>query len=422
MSSYNTQEQQVIRYLEAKYIDRRNRPMKSARGVSKQEIMEDCSLDEGTYYRVIARLQADGLAHTTAQGAVGEFLNVHDSIVEVIQRIDAQAPVESRMMSDSEVEAFAKQGLLMEQGRVSFIVPEVNPLFRPTYMIRAFIAGPSDVKEARQEAATAIHDWNAAHTMSQGVIVLPVGEDHARAETGGHPQDLLNRQLLEGCALLIAIFGSRLGTPTNTAPSGTVQEIRDFIAVNKGGEVMPFFSTKPHPHDVDQDNLDALRTFRHEMQKQWLYKEFGEGEFPQLVRQQLAQVMNKLIETLKPPLKVTMPPQQTNERTPRQLVVDEFKRLTGEFQKKWPEYEKAHDEELARRFLANLSKRVWEMYQAQPDAIQHFLKNEIGETTAKMQKHAETPTPASFDVRHFWSTGERLLREFVDFIEQIETL
>jgi hypothetical protein len=165
--------------------------------------------------------------------------------------------------------------------------------------VRVFIASPGDVSDERDEACRVIHDWNAAHSLDRSILVEPVRvETHSQAVQGGHPQDLINGQLLERCDLLLAIFWTRLGTPTKKDVSGTVQEIREF-AESKGAErVLLFFCEKELPSDVDIEQVKSVREFKKEMQDKGLYIRYkSEIEFARLFRQQLEMRMNSVLQS-----------------------------------------------------------------------------------------------------------------------------
>jgi hypothetical protein len=91
---------------------------------------------------------------------------------------------------------------------------------------------------------------------------MPVGwETHSSPELSGRPQKLINDRVLEKCDLLVGIFWTRLGTPTGTAASGTVEEIERHLNANK--PVMVYFSTAPvAPQSIDQLQFGALTEFR----------------------------------------------------------------------------------------------------------------------------------------------------------------
>jgi hypothetical protein len=62
-------------------------------------------------------------------------------------------------------------------------------------------------------------------------------------ELGDRPQEIVNRQVVDACDILIGIFWSRLGTPTRISDSGTEEAIERFL--NTGRPVMLYFSQAP---------------------------------------------------------------------------------------------------------------------------------------------------------------------------------
>ena len=90
---------------------------------------------------------------------------------------------------------------------------------------------------------------------------------------GGHPQSLINSQGVDESDIVFALFGSRLGSPTPDAVSGTVEEIER--AVESGKPVHLYFSTAALPNDVDTRQLDGLREFRAEISQRGLLGEFA---------------------------------------------------------------------------------------------------------------------------------------------------
>jgi hypothetical protein len=120
---------------------------------------------------------------------------------------------------------------------------------RPTWSINVGIASPGDVAAERDAVVRVLNYWNVRH---HDLMLNAVGWESASTPTlGDHPQNILNREVIEGCQLLVAVFWSRLGTPTSNAASGTVAEIEHFIRVKGPGRVMLYFCTRLLPHDVD---------------------------------------------------------------------------------------------------------------------------------------------------------------------------
>ncbi len=140
---------------------------------------------------------------------------------------------------------------------------------------RVLIASPSDMSEERQIAAEAINEWNALHTATEGIVLLPVRwETHAMPETGVRPQDAINRQLVAKCDLVLGMFWTKLGTNTGIAESGTVEEIEQFVRSNR--PAMLYFSRRPiDPMRIDQAQHARLRQFHEDTCQKALTNSFA---------------------------------------------------------------------------------------------------------------------------------------------------
>lgn len=155
------------------------------------------------------------------------------------------------------------------------------------------IASPGDVQIERNIVREVIHEWNAVHAAVRRTVLLPVGWDtHASPLMGSHPQEIINWQVLQTSDLLIAIFWTRLGTPTPNAASGTVEEIEEHIATGK--PVMIYFSAAPVVMDsVDQEQYAALIKFKTACKARGLFESYGStSEFHDKVRRHLAMTLN----------------------------------------------------------------------------------------------------------------------------------
>lgn len=166
-------------------------------------------------------------------------------------------------------------------------------------IIRLFIASPGDVSKERDEACRAVLLWNAANSFSRNTIVEAVrNETHAMSELGGPCQDLINKQLLDRCDFLVAIFHARLGTKTKTDPSGTAQEIREFSKLKGLNQVMVFFNDDNIPSNTAADELARFRDFRESIQQMGIAVSYPSNEkFAEVFGHQLNLRMNKLIES-----------------------------------------------------------------------------------------------------------------------------
>lgn len=163
-------------------------------------------------------------------------------------------------------------------------------------LVRGFIASPSDLPEERNRAVKAVTEWNAINSFDREMMVEAVRvETHAESQLGQHPQKIINSTLLGRCDFLMAIFGSKLGTATDTDISGTVEEIKE-IAKRIGGEMVKVFvSEKDLPHDHDRKQLAELDKYKKELRRTALYVPFASAdEFEKKFTDQLSIVMNKI--------------------------------------------------------------------------------------------------------------------------------
>jgi len=142
----------------------------------------------------------------------------------------------------------------------------------PAEVYNVMIASPGDVEAERNIVREVIHEWNAIHSEDRRVVLLPVGwESHSSPEMGEKPQEIINRQVLDRCDLLVGIFWTRIGTTTGKYDSGTVEEIERHISDDK--PAMLYFSNNPaHPDIIDTEQLTKLKEFKESLQSRGLYE------------------------------------------------------------------------------------------------------------------------------------------------------
>jgi len=142
------------------------------------------------------------------------------------------------------------------------------------------IASPGDVASERAIVRDVVYEWNAVHSSSRKLVLLPIGwETHASPEMGAPAQAIINKQVLVKCDLLVGVFWTRIGTPTEHHLSGTVEEIEEHIAAGK--PAMLYFSSQPVALDtVDIDQIQQLKKFRESCQSRGLYESYdSHGDF-----------------------------------------------------------------------------------------------------------------------------------------------
>lgn len=132
-------------------------------------------------------------------------------------------------------------------------------------LIKLTLCGPTDVAKEMALASEAINDWNCQHGEQRGFWVK-----HQHWSTDSYPnaqetgQGAINKQLIDSTDILVAIFWSRIGTPTATAESGTVEEIQRAIAGGK--RVMVYFSDLvPLPAGASIEQVKRLSAFREQL-------------------------------------------------------------------------------------------------------------------------------------------------------------
>lgn len=129
-------------------------------------------------------------------------------------------------------------------------------------VLRILIASPDDVQEERGLVVKAIQEWNDINSPDRHLVLLPVRwETHAIPQYGKRPQEVINRELVDKCDLVVGIFWTKLGSPTGEAASGTIEEIERAASANK--PIMLFFSkAKEELDSLDLEQVRRLRDFR----------------------------------------------------------------------------------------------------------------------------------------------------------------
>ncbi len=136
------------------------------------------------------------------------------------------------------------------------------------------IASPGDVASERSIIRDVIYEWNAVHSKSRNIVLLPIGwESHSSPDMGNSPQEIINEQILDKCDFLVGVFWTMIGTATSKYASGTVEEIENHIQVGK--PVMLYFSSQPVAMEtVDLEQIKDIKKFKKSCQKRGLYEEY----------------------------------------------------------------------------------------------------------------------------------------------------
>lgn len=167
---------------------------------------------------------------------------------------------------------------------------------------KCFLASPSDVVADRDALTSAVGKWNAQIGSALNArIELVRWESHALPALGRPPQEEINRQLVDGCDLGIALFWTRLGTPTEDHSSGTLEEIRQLVS--RGARVLLYLCSRPIPQSADLDEVRRLREELDRFKSEGLLASYSdEANLREQVQLHLTRVIAELIARDRPEL------------------------------------------------------------------------------------------------------------------------
>lgn len=140
------------------------------------------------------------------------------------------------------------------------------------------IGAPSDIIEEVSTAISVINQWNYINSEATNIVLMPLHWSiNSYPTCGAHPQKSINKQLVSKSDLMISIFGAKLGTPTDTEASGTVEEINEHI--NAGKDVMVFFKLSIDDiSSVDPQQLQKIQEFKDSIKSKALWCEFSDND------------------------------------------------------------------------------------------------------------------------------------------------
>jgi hypothetical protein len=192
-------------------------------------------------------------------------------------------------------------------------------------VINVMIACPSDVATERQVIKDVIQEWNSINSEDRQIVLMPISwQTHSSPKMGERAQEVINKQVLEHCDLLVALFWTRLGSPTGKSRSGTVEEIEKHL--DSGKPTIIYFSSAPVRLDsVDDKQYKILQEFRRECEQRGLIEIYESiAEFRDKFARQLAQTVIRYFSFEK---ETTNNFSQTDEDRTSPNLSDEAKQL-----------------------------------------------------------------------------------------------
>ena len=132
------------------------------------------------------------------------------------------------------------------------------------------IASPGDAEPLHEHVRRAVDRWNRAHGIGRGIVLVTrSAKKDVAPEFANRVQDVPNRRLLPRCEILLAIFWTRVGTPSDRYESGTIEEIARHQAARKW--VLVYFADLPVPPSrIDTDQLRQVA----ELREKWAQKAY----------------------------------------------------------------------------------------------------------------------------------------------------
>jgi len=141
---------------------------------------------------------------------------------------------------------------------------------------RIFIASPTDVQEERKAVDDVVADWNAIHSERECCMLQTIKYDrNLYADTGNHPQKVIDEKYLAKRDFLVGIFWSKIGASTPDFKSGTIEEITKHCKDGKQGVI--YFSQKPYNLKTQKELTEKGKVlkFQNSIKKESFYKDFS---------------------------------------------------------------------------------------------------------------------------------------------------
>ncbi|MBS3938777.1 MAG: hypothetical protein KGZ50_09450 [Peptococcaceae bacterium] len=107
-------------------------------------------------------------------------------------------------------------------------------------------------------------------TINNTILTVKHWSTDSYPESGGAPQELLNKQLVQDCDAAVAVFWTRFGSPTEKYGSGTEEEIEEMLSAGK--QVFLYFLDKPmEPSRVNSDEYKKVKAFQEKYKDRGIY-------------------------------------------------------------------------------------------------------------------------------------------------------
>lgn len=205
------------------------------------------------------------------------------------------------------------------------------------------ISSPSDIRGYAHRVAEVLSEWSRTEGKRQGIAIEPLlWENNATPQMGDKAQGTINKELVSVCDMAVALFGTRLGTPVDGYPSGTVAEIQ--LVMQQGKPVSVFFSEEEVvPSKIEPEQLKRLQEYRQSLIE--LY-----GTFSNIIhlRKQIKQHIPEMVLRLH---KEQTPATRTNDLRRTQCQSDILQHDFVDVEGRFPSKPKVAFEQLSKQEL-----------------------------------------------------------------------
>lgn len=161
-------------------------------------------------------------------------------------------------------------------------------------LLRVFVSSPNDLPEERKVVGEIIDELNLTITSSLKIrLDLVKWETHTYPSIGSDAQSIINEQIGDEYDIFIGLLGTRFGTPTPRAGSGTEEEFNrayeKHLSDPKQIRILFYFKDSPvAPSDIDPPQFKLVTDFRNRLQKEALYWTYKDAdEFRKLIGRHL---------------------------------------------------------------------------------------------------------------------------------------
>ena len=151
-------------------------------------------------------------------------------------------------------------------------------MFKKMPVCRLMISCPSDIKTEVEIIKRVVENINDSIGISMDIFVKTLHWPiNVMPEAGDYPQSIINKQILEKSDAIIAIFGNKIGSPTQHYRSGTIEEIECMIQNRK--QVFVYFAEKPLLFsEIDMKAQEEIQDFKKKYKDRGIYTVYHSDE------------------------------------------------------------------------------------------------------------------------------------------------